>query len=435
MENMKQLLRTSLTAIALSMLFVQCRKDRLQLSGSASKAEFSFSQLPGGDTLPFPCRVNFVNASSEEFLYQWNFGDNSALSPLSNPTHVYAVGGTYNVTLTTVGTNGNNSITKVVSVLDACQNDFFSKLTDCSFAEWTWSNDADAIKVLSPDGNSVYFSGTPAACQADDVYRFGATGAFDYNANGQTFDVQAGYSCQAPKPNARSYRVIARSGQNPVIRLDSLLTGTGKPFIGTTDLVDSNRYEVRSYTATTMTLRGVLAGSGGILIEVKLKKVVALTLDDIRNLLTGGSSRSWKLDPAPGANPIVVGTEGNPSEYYGGGPLAGCQSDDVYTFTAANVLNYNAAGSTFNGGNISPNYNCGDDRSFSNLSYIFSATTPGLAGLATIKLPVAPPAAFIGTTDVPAENVYRIIEINSSKMILRAGNGSSTVFQFKFIPL
>jgi hypothetical protein len=421
-------------AVLPALLFVQCRKDNLQLSGSPSAAGFTFSQAPAGDTLPYPCRIDFLNGSSEAFLYQWNFGDNSALSPLKDPSHVYAVGGTYNVTLTSVGTNGNNSITKVVSVLDACQNDFFSKLTNCSFAEWTWSNDADAIRVLSPDGNSVYFSGAPAGCQADDVYKFSANGAFDYNANGQTFDVQAGYSCQAPKPNAMGYRVLARSGQNPVICLDSLTIGSGKPFIGTTDLVDSNRYEVMAYTATTLTLRGKIQGSGGILVEVKLKKVVALTLEDIRNLLTGGGSRSWKLDPAAGANPIVVGTEGNPSEYYGGGPLAACQLDDIYTFTSANTLSYNAAGSTFNGGNISPNYNCGDDRSFSNVGYTFGATTPGIAGLATIKLPSAPPATFIGTTDVPAENVYRIIEINAAKMILRGGNGSSTVFQFKFIP-
>ena len=432
---MKKNTLLSLFAAALpALLFVQCRKDNLQLSGSPSTAGFTFSQMPGGDTLPYPCRVDFVNTSSDEFLYQWNFGDNSALSPLSNPSHIYAVGGTYNVTLTTVGTNGNNSITKVVSVQDACQNDFFKKLTDCSFAEWTWSNDADAIRVLSPDGNSVYFSGAPAACQADDVYKFSAVGAFDYNANGQTFDVQAGYSCQAPRANAKSFRVLARNGQNPVIRLDSQVVGSGKPFIGTTDVVDSNRYEVRAYTATTMTLRGTIQGSGGIIIEVKLKKVVALTLDDIRNLLTGGSSRSWKLDPAPGANSIVVGTEANPSEYYGGGPLASCQLDDIYTFSSANTLTYNAAGSTFNGGNISPNYNCGDDRSFSNVGYTFGATNAGIAGLATLKLPSAPPSTFIGTTDVPAENVYRIIEINPSKLILRSGNGSAAVFQFKFIP-
>ena len=172
-----------------------------------------------------------------------------------------------------------------------------------------------------------------------------------------------------------------------------------------------------------------------MIIEIKLRKNEPLTLADIKNILTGGSSKSWKLDPAPGANSIVVGTEGNPSEYYGGGPLEpNCQVDDIYTFTTSDVINYNANGSTFNGGNISPNYNCGSDRSYSNIAYTFGAVTGGVAGLATLQLPQAPPAVFIGTTDVPAENVYRIIDITPNRLIIRAGNGSGVVFQFRFIP-
>ena len=53
--------------------------------------------------------------------------------------------------------------------------------------------------------------------------------------------------------------------------------------------------------------------------------------------------------------------------------------------------------------------------------------------LAIITLPKALPAIFIGVTDVPSKNVYRIIEISAAKMALRAGNGSDTVFQFKFV--
>ena len=62
---------------------------------------------------------------------------------------------------------GNNSITKVISVRDACENDFFNALTNCSFAEWTWSADNDAITVLYPDGVSVYSIGAAADCQAE----------------------------------------------------------------------------------------------------------------------------------------------------------------------------------------------------------------------------------------------------------------------------
>ena len=53
--------------------------------------------------------------------------------------------------------------------------------------------------------------------------------------------------------------------------------------------------------------------------------------------------------------------------------------------------------------------------------------------LAIITLPKALPTIFISVTDVPSENIFRMIEISAAKMVLRAGNGSGTVFQIKFV--
>jgi PKD repeat protein len=424
---------SSLLLVALSTTLVQCTKEEtLGLVGSASKADFSFQVLPLQDTLPFAYRVVFTNASEEATQYQWDFGDNTGLSSEKNPTHLYATGGEYVVKLITVGTNGNNTISKRIFVIDACQNDFFNKLTGCNNFQWTWSTDVDAIRILSEDGTQLFFAGAAANCQKDDLFKFFKDGKFEYDANGQTFDAQAGFSCQNPKANANSFKVVSRTGQLPAIILNSIPVGS--PFIGTTDVVDNRKYEVVSYTANDMVLRARIAGTGGQRLEIKLKKVVALTLADIKAILNGGSSKSWKLDPTPGANSIIVGTEADPAQYFAGGPLdAGCQTDDTYTFTSADRVIYNANGATFNGGNISPNYNCGADRSY-NAGFTFGATTGGVAGIATIQLPPNPPTIFIGTTDVPSENVYRIIEITPTKMVLRAGNGTGTVFQFKFIP-
>jgi PKD repeat protein len=431
MKNIKKL--TPFLFIASSLLLVQCKKDVVSLNGSASKADFTFVIKPLQDTLPFAYEVKFTNVSEQATQYQWDFGDNTQLSAEKNPTHKYNVGGDYPVRLTTVGTNGNNTITKRIFVIDACQSDFYNTLTGCnSNTVWTWSSDADAIRVLSGDGTQVFFSGAAAPCQADDLYKFKSEGGFEYDAVGQTFDAQAGFSCQAPKPNAPTYKVVAKVGQLPKIILSPLTTGTGKPFIGTTDIVDLNTYTVQNYTNNTMTLR---AASAGNLLEIKLKKVQALGIAGIKALLTGAVSKTWRLDPSAGANPIVVGTEASPSTYFGGGPLDNnCQSDDKFTFTAANSLIYDANGSTFNGGNIAPNYNCGSNRSFT-AAYTFGPTTGGVAGLGTIQLPGAPPTTFIGVTDVPAENMYRIIDITATKMTLRAGNGTNTIFQFKFIAL
>jgi PKD repeat protein len=147
------------------------------------------------------------------------------------------------------------------------------------------------------------------------------------------------------------------------------------------------------------------------------------------------TSHGWKLDPGATANAIIVGTENNPAEYYAGGPLATCQVDDIYTFNANNTLTYNANGQTFNAGNVAPNYVCSNDRSYSNVAFTYSETVAaGRAGIATITLSGAPPTNFIGVTDVPVENVYRIISISSTSLVLRAGNGSGTVDQFKMIP-
>lgn len=163
-------------------------------------------------------------------------------------------------------------------------------------------------------------------------------------------------------------------------------------------------------------------------------QTVSVTVDDILNnpqfkLLT---AKSWKLNPDAGANAIVVGTEANPSQYFGGGPLADCQKDDVYTFTTALKLNYSANGATFNGGNLAPNFTCGTDRSYSNVSFTFAPGTTAGAGLATITLPGAIPTNFIGVTDISSNN-YRIISISSTAMVLRSGTASETVHQFKFI--
>jgi hypothetical protein len=187
--------------IALSLLLVQCKKDIVGLNGSPSKADFTFVIKPLQDTLPFSYDVPFTNVSEEATQYQWDFGDNSPqLSPEKNPVHRYIGGGDYAVRLTSVGTNGNNTITKRIFVIDACQNDFYNTLTGCnSSTKWTWSTDADAIKVLSADATQVFFSGAAAPCQADDLYKFKADGGFEYDAVGQTFDAQCPFVYSSSK--------------------------------------------------------------------------------------------------------------------------------------------------------------------------------------------------------------------------------------------
>jgi len=144
------------------------------------------------------------------------------------------------------------------------------------------------------------------------------------------------------------------------------------------------------------------------------------------------TAHAWKLDGSSSA-PVIVGREENPSEYFGGGSLATCQLDDDYTFSFANnafKVVYNAAGATFNGGNVEPNYNCGSDRSYES-AFTFSTAVEG-AGIATITIPNTPPTRFIGVTDVSSNN-YRIISITANEMVLRSGKVNETVHTMRFV--
>ncbi len=177
-------------------------------------------------------------------------------------------------------------------------------------------------------------------------------------------------------------------------------------------------------------------GRGGYDTAMQTVTVAEDDLSPILNNLTFQllTAKSWKLDPDPAAAAVIVGTEGNPGQYYGGGPLAGCQTDDVYAFAFADnkfTVTYNANGSTFNGGNVAPNYACGGDKSYTN-NFTFSTAVDG-AGIATITLPgIAPPDKFIGTTDISSNN-FRIISISPTNMVLRSGTKNETVHQFKFV--
>ena len=177
-------------------------------------------------------------------------------------------------------------------------------------------------------------------------------------------------------------------------------------------------------------------GNGGYTTDSQ--RVVVAT-DDFSSIANNPTfqlliAKTWKLDPNPTAKAVIVGTEGNPGQYYAGGPLADCQMDDTYKFSFSSgnfSLVYGAAGATFNGGNIAPNYSCGADLSYTT-PYTFAPTADG-DGIATITIPgFTPPTRFIGTTDITSNN-FRIISINANSMVLRAGKKDETVFQFKFI--
>lgn len=75
-----------------------------------------------------PLAVAFTNTSSYGTSYVWNFGDGNT-STLANPTHVYAVDGFYDVTLSVTNNCGTETIMNTIAVFTAPSADFIASPT------------------------------------------------------------------------------------------------------------------------------------------------------------------------------------------------------------------------------------------------------------------------------------------------------------------
>ena len=84
----------SVSLIALNITF-NSRMNERGVPYISPTARFSFT----GNNQYAPATVSFTNQSLNATSYLWNFGD-GATSSSTNPTHTYAAGGNYNVTLT-----------------------------------------------------------------------------------------------------------------------------------------------------------------------------------------------------------------------------------------------------------------------------------------------------------------------------------------------
>ncbi|MDO7845267.1 PKD domain-containing protein [Hymenobacter sp. M29] len=172
-------------------------------------------------------------------------------------------------------------------------------------------------------------------------------------------------------------------------------------------------------------------GRGGQTFSAPKDVVIPSSLNIVKQLLTNGSSRTWKLDNTVVA-PITVGpSDADPVSYYGGNPAPGglpaCQADDEYTFSNANVFTYDAKGQTFVAGAT------GGCQAPRNVTTPFTFGDATGAGVAQITLASATPAPFIGVTDAPGFT-YRILSITNTNMVLRAGStAAGVVFDMKLV--
>jgi hypothetical protein len=408
-----------LIAIAVAAILSSCKKDEPVLSGNSSQSEFDYtvSRFPGGDTLPFSSKVVFTNKSVGAFGWLWDFGDASQ-SVLENPEHVFGTGSSFVVRLTSLGKAGNNTSSKSITLSSPCDFQPFSLLTACGNKKWSLSPENDAIRVIN---GSDTVSSAPASCQGDDLYTFSANGSMNYDSKGQSY---VNGSCISPKANASKFWMLQNEGGNPMIVLDDVAAGNS--FLGRTDGVVGNRYEVLSISADAFKVKASLADGRNVVMKFVSG---GLSLNTVKLFLTGGSRKMWRLDSSSTA-PITAGVEANPTQYYAGGPLALCQKDDYYTFTLGDSLYVNCNGATLQ---PTQGYTCGNDESFSS-TFTFGPISGTVDGVAQIGLTANEPKQWIGILDRSVENVYRILDITTNSLTLRSGNGTGVVHTMKFVP-
>ena len=421
---MKSIIRAAtLALLSLPLVLASCKKpgDDTTLEGAVPTTAFAATV----DASQFPVRVAFANQTTGAYYYQWDFGDQTSSSAAA-PTHTYQRGGTYTVKLTTAGAGGTTTTSKNVVIPSACTYAGFSVLTgNCSSGAWTLSTQPDAIVVLAANGTTVISTmpgttGSLPACQADDEFSFADNYTYKYDAGGTSGQTYTNGACGPARDPSSSFIFKPNTGLGQIILL------ANRSFIGLTDSVKNKTYDIIEASATRLRLRG--ANPDGTFTVVTYMPQVS-AVERARLLLTGGSTRTWKLDNSVAAAIVVGPSDADPTGYYAGGTagsLPACQADDEFTFTAANVYQYNALAETFVAGGVG----CQPPR---NVSTPFTFGAASGAGIAQFVLAPATPSPFIGVTDAP-DRTYRILSIDNQHMLLRAGSSTAAlVFTLKLV--
>lgn len=405
--------KTALLALAsAALLTTACRKDDpTALDGPVPTADFTTTV----NATQFPVVVTFTNITTDAFLYQWDFGDGSPLASGQNVTHTYRAPGTFKAKLVAAGKGGTGfSPIHEVVVPSICGNAAFAVLTACGGSgstSWTYDIQPGAIVRLAANGTTVLSSSAAPlpACQADDVFSFTSTFAYSYDAGAGTY---SGSTCGPAQTGSSDFNYLPNGSLGRIVLLRN------KAFLGLPDSVNNKTYDIIEATPLRLRLQGTRPDGTKTVVTLMPQLSV---LERTKLLLTGGTSRTWILDNAAQAVITVGPSDANPTGYYPGGPpnsLPPCQADDEYTFTSANVLNYNAFAETFVAGTPGT---CQAARTYSS-PFTFGPSSG--TGIAQIEL--SRPGSFIGITDAP-DLVYRILSIDNQTMVLRAGRPTASV--------
>ena len=119
-----------------------CRENSIDIADPVAgfSVDSTFASCP-------PLPVNFFNESTNSSSFTWDYGDNSGLSNLDDPSHIYTIPGVYNVTLRAFRTEAcqDSLMTQDLIVLDGPEGEYqFDIDTSCAPAIITFTANSAA---------------------------------------------------------------------------------------------------------------------------------------------------------------------------------------------------------------------------------------------------------------------------------------------------
>jgi PKD repeat protein len=168
-----------------SVVITSCRKDPEPEPTAAVIASFQYEVSETNWA-----EVTFTNYSVNATSHAWDFGDGNT-STETNPTHTFAEGGEYEVTLTATGLDGSASKTETIAIVDPNNAAIF--LSGAGGKTWYLDREEVALGIgpAINDNSWWSFGGvTPLGerpCILDDSYTFNPDGTWEKNTNGTLF--------------------------------------------------------------------------------------------------------------------------------------------------------------------------------------------------------------------------------------------------------
>jgi PKD repeat protein len=152
--------------------------------------------------------VSFMSSVSgaAPFVYQWNFGDGSSTVPYVNPTHTFAIGGSYPVQLRVIDANNDTAYTNINTITandqSSCRS-LFSIVSSTAVPVIPLS----AITVSWTDESGVTYTSNNAAQPFSSYFDVTSVSDFDNNEKGEkTKMLRVKFKCRVY--NGLQYKTI-----------------------------------------------------------------------------------------------------------------------------------------------------------------------------------------------------------------------------------